>query len=318
MTNQSPCAESMERFGNVVHVVVTVSAVVFVFAVLVALFVPAVSKVGEAAARTQMINNLKQTCLAVCNAGDTWKKLPPASGPYGQVKKDYSLSVHLLAFVESNPWYQDAVNGQPMPTTLLLPYYNSPLDQSTADWVRVQNFACNLRVFTDAGFKAYDPKTGYANIDETTISPANTGTFEDRFPDGTSNTIMLSTRYAARGTSLSVNGVCATPCSYYDILAGSAQAGEGAYFGGIVATGFPDATAQTKGGWQVHPPMSDANCDPGLKGKGPGSLAMSFGHSGLFVAMADGSIHPLASTTSAATWNAALQPNDAKPLGSDW
>ena len=102
------------------------------------------------------------------------------------------------------------------------------------------------------------------------------------------------------------------------MLAGTAAAGSGAYYGGIVATGFPNSTSTSPGGWQVHPTLANVNCDPGLNGKGPGSHAMSFFAAGLQVGMVDGSVHQVSPAISASTWNAALQPNDCQPLGSDW
>src|SRR5271167_4850059 len=81
--------------------------VIAIIAVLIALLVPAVQKVREAAARTQIINNLKQCCLATHSAHDAWKILPCATGSYGQASHaSYSLSVHLMPFIEQMPLFQ--------------------------------------------------------------------------------------------------------------------------------------------------------------------------------------------------------------------
>jgi prepilin-type processing-associated H-X9-DG protein len=75
--------------------------VIAVLAILLALLLPAVQKVREAAARMQSQNNLKQIALAVHNYESANAVLPP-----GVDDKHYSAAAKLLPYIEQDNLYK--------------------------------------------------------------------------------------------------------------------------------------------------------------------------------------------------------------------
>lgn len=95
--------------------------VIAIIAILIALLVPAVQKVREAAARTQCQNNLKQIGLAMHSYHDANKGFPPgysASGPYIDGATDTSpgwgWATFILPYLEQHTLYRQLDLNQPV------------------------------------------------------------------------------------------------------------------------------------------------------------------------------------------------------------
>jgi prepilin-type N-terminal cleavage/methylation domain-containing protein len=176
--------------------------VIAIIAILIALLVPAVQKVREAAARTQCANNLKQIGLACHNYHDANKRLPQGYvvNPVHQPIPGWSWSVLILPYIDQAPLYTAlnpdllTPNGPPAPTASALvkerlAVFLCPSDPTTgnpqrtispASWYNnyaYSNYVCNRAIF---------------GPDATTANPANMTLVQ--ITDGTSNTLMVGER----------------------------------------------------------------------------------------------------------------------------
>jgi prepilin-type N-terminal cleavage/methylation domain-containing protein/prepilin-type processing-associated H-X9-DG protein len=102
----SPLLENNKRCG---FTLIELLVVIAIIAVLIALLVPAVQKVREAANRMKCANNLKQLGLALHEFHDVRKKFPPGRvlGPYPEAGVDWKVNhgwaVFILPYLEEQP-----------------------------------------------------------------------------------------------------------------------------------------------------------------------------------------------------------------------
>jgi len=314
--------------------------VIAIIAILIGLLVPAVQKVREAAARTQTINNLKQLSLATHSCNDVFKKMPPAYGVLGAppLAGAYTLHYHLMPFVEQDNLYKAGFTVTPVNNLGLqiVPPFKAPSDSSVSDDRGVQNFACNLRVFSDYGVMngytggatpkfndlyaappaAYDP-TSPATILATEGPYKGGSRLPATFVDGTSNCIIFTTRYAANtSTTLTTPPNCSnfTSMPYQN----TAPNQGGAFFGNHAATIGPNVntpnTVPAAAGvpaFQLAPLPINVDC-------GNSDYAHSYNSAALQVGLGDGSVRNVNPSITANTWMQAIQPNDGQVLGPDW
>ena len=183
--------------------------VIAIIAILIALLVPAVQKVREAAARAQCQNNLKQWGLAMHNHHDTFKKLPIGATnnkritfivklwPYIEMTNAFNAYRHTLHFYEVPNTVMNSPTGICVNTT---PLFFCPSDRPGATWIDdpyfrgrgnyVINYGPITRPWTTV--PAFKAPFGYqANgVNENLSNPYQTKL--SLITDGTSNTMLMS------------------------------------------------------------------------------------------------------------------------------
>lgn len=298
MRHIDPVRVAQSRWDVIIGILLGVMMITLVvpFLAFQVIFPPLVTVRGSSC-DCQTINNLKQMSLALHSFNDVHKRLPPAFDKSSWVNFEVSLHVQLLPFIEQEPLFKAYV-AKAMPpgkTTLddetVSPFLN-PCDWSIPDSKGWQNFGANLRVFSTKGFET---SHSLALPPLSRIEPG-TGGIPRSFTDGTSNSIVFSTRF----------GLCGNGGSRY---AAAPDSPFGAYIGETVAT-IPAAPADARATFLDSPRREQCMAVP--------FMAHSFQKRGLMIGLGDGSVRVLAPSISPETWNRAMQPNDGLVLGSDW
>jgi hypothetical protein len=316
--------------------------VIAIIAILIALLVPAVQKVRDAASRLQCTNNVKQICLATHSFHDAFKKLPVASGVMGN--NVGSAHYFLLPFVDQGPLFQQSiVNGIGTSFSIrnnAVPVYFCPNDTSTSNGLFTTAYS------TDGSTTVVgEGVANYAINGQVANGMLRLGTITD----GTSNTVLFAERMglcAGPNYPSAANPHLAVGSFTYSIWArGPRNSGTGkdGFPGNNV---WPDRSGVTSAWWWDNPafdtplldslhygPRSDPNFRQNYDGGvvNPGSFQtntipnacdyrrLNALHGAVMnVGLADGSVRTMTGSITATTWQNACNPVDGIPLGSDW
>ena len=293
--------------------------VIAIIAILIALLVPAVQKVREAAARSTCQNNLKQIALATHAFNDTYKKVPPVEGhpngaPYASTTKSPdgtagSIFFFILPYVEQGPLYKQANGNSHNVGATVVKLYLCPSDPSVTNagsyggCGAMQGEAIQRQGFGSANYAA--------NI--MVFDPRGPRPLEVAMPDGTSNTVAFAERYRNCSPDGANGGGCTLPAWAWNTIVNGGDCWSSPTFGsanaGIYQVGCNQASFSSGSvAFQAGPSVQTCNWN-----------VTQGGHSGTMqIAMGDGSVRGVAGTLTVATWVAACNPMDRTPLGSDW
>jgi hypothetical protein len=321
--------------------------VVGIVVLLVVLIVPGVQKLRYESARTETNNNLRECAIAVHKYHGEFKRLPHGYGPGGKYSdfvdgtkppnaeplQARSMWFHLLPYVGAGHLYEpgEGVNS----FAGIVPAYLAPSDPYLGSPEGKLSFAANVRLFCyqTMGTRVANDLVG--NRGEpvgnqwlpTVGGPMSGWCFSgltlQRIPDGTSNTLMLATRYADCGGRL---GGTPDGTMYYQPPGGgnpnttvprgvegfaTIMKNVGTARGGFFGAGPHNAQAARSSAVNLM-----FQVIPDLQGPDVGCVANDalYGHAfwptGISVSMADGSVRVCAPSLSVSTWNRLLCPGD--------
>jgi prepilin-type N-terminal cleavage/methylation domain-containing protein/prepilin-type processing-associated H-X9-DG protein len=315
--------------------------VIAIIAILIGLLVPAVQKVREAGNRMACANNLKQLALAVHSCHDARKTLPPVHGWFtpgntAQANAAYgSVLFHLFPYVEQQNLYNASQTTVALSTGATVTVY-SPIQNASVYGQPVPIFQCPSDPSMDQGhpsgqtsqggasygcnFFAFGTAQGsYANgvpgnppYTVTSWNWFGANRIPGSFPDGTSNTILFTEKYArceyppgsttGGGTMWAHSGTAGTASgqSWWPV---------------VMAPDFarynPNCYGLTDGAlFQVQPTPFRGSCD--------WTRAATPHTGGINASLADGSVRTIAQGISYQAWWYAFTPAGGEVMPSDW
>ena len=314
--------------------------VIAIIAILIALLVPAVQKVRQAAALTQCRNNVKQIVLACHNADSAFKKLPPTQGWYPIPKPSKgggygTLHFHLLPYIDQQSVYSSSLLPGPSYSNFDGdnpggPYYSGECGVGTASFVGTAMIAAFVCPSDSSDPKG--PGVPFQNPVAANLDPANAGDYYAptnyacnsqvfglpyafgsipvplslvSITDGTSNTIFFGERLQyCNGASVPLDGQ--QRGTFWDWSEPSADSGNSQY------PMFTNYWYETGQGILSVPQI---NPKPGYCDY---TTLQTTHASGMIAGMGDGSVRAIQASIALSTWEAIQTPNGNEALGDTW
>lgn len=304
----------MTRYRRLGFTLIELLVVIAIIGILMALLLPAVQKVRDAANVLLCRNNSKQIIYATHNLHNDYNRLPPAcapsavqqltvpgpfAGPYGRTVFHW-----LLPYIEQQNIYS---NLDPKQTYNGLQYYQviktyvCPSDES-ANAGKSSTFYGGAHNWGAGNYGANYYVFGNPNAGNSSLRVQGENRMPANFPDGLSNTIFFGEMYATCGWTGDIN-----------FMYGSLWADSNSIWRPIfctnntskvpVSAGYPACSLfQVTPNWQT-------GCDP--------SRAQTPHISGMNVSMGDSHSRLVRPNISPAVWAALCDPRDGVPVG-DW
>lgn len=312
--------------------------VIAIIAIIIGLLLPAVQKVREAALRMVSLNNLKQMTLALHNAQDAFKKLPPAVGWYPASERNNpgwvrpsghgTVFYHILPYMEQDNLYNRVSGRSWNAGSRVVPAYIAPLDfTAPSDGLHWGNrgavsYAANGFALMTERFmwvdrnNPLDPRMGPRVDASWPHHDSQTSLGKITAQDGTSNTVAFAERFAfCRWTYTNSDGSTATQ-NIEHIWCEDGQR----YNFYSPAIWFPLERTNPDGSAKYPPTVpiellpqfgvDQDTCYPGTW--------QSFGSGPIQVSLFDGSARRVSPGITQLTWTNALRRDDGLVLGPDW